>query len=83
MELHLRVYLEPYYISKAQRVPVKSQLLPGGAEKNHEKTQDRRCRGEEWKQPLKNTASYLNYIRHVGKRIGDERIQVFPKIPFS
>ena len=34
---HWRVYLEQYYISKAQRAPVKSQLPPGGAGKNHEK----------------------------------------------
>ena len=67
MELHLRVYLEPNYISEAHRAVVTSQFLPVGAEKNHEKTQDRRCRGEEWKQPLNNTACYLNHIRHIGK----------------
>ena len=67
MALHLRVYLDPNYISEAHCATVTSQFLPVGAEKNHDKTQDRRCRGEEWKQPLKNTACYLNYIRHVGK----------------
>ena len=51
--LTFTVYLERYYIPKAERAPVKSRFPPGGAEKILDKPQDTRCQGEEWKQPPK------------------------------